>query len=509
MRPCGGLTARSRNNPEPFVSICLVRKLDLAGLSRYKSLFEMKDFVFARKPWVLPAAAAITAVLALAVWLSRGTDKPLARRVPGTDNAPGSGGTNAGNPVLLGKVSFGEGQPAASLQGEWPQFRGPNLDGISPENTPLARSWGPGEPKEMWAVALGEGYAGPAVSKGRVYLMDYDQEKRQDALRCLSLEDGREIWRFAYPIRVKRNHGMSRTVPVVAGNLVAAMGPKCHVVCLDSGTGQLRWGIDLVQEYGATIPQWYAGQCPIIENGNLLLAPGGPQALVLCVEAHSGKPVWKTPNPREWNMTHASLTPMVAGGERMYIYCADKGVVGVSASDGELLWETTEWKISIATVASPVVAGDGLIFFSGGYNAGSLMMRVAKENGAFTATPVFRLPPEVFGATQQTPILYQGHIYGVRPDGKFVCLDLEGKVAWVGENSDQYGLGACTMGDGLVFAVNDTGLLRLIEASPARYNVLSKAQVLNGREAWGPIALAGGRLLARDLTRMVCLKVSK
>lgn len=469
----------------------------------------MKGFVFLRKPYVLPAATAFAAVVLLTFWFTRGTHKPLEVRVPGTDNAPGAGGSTTSNPVLAGTLTVGQGQVAQRLSGEWPQFRGPNLNGISPESTPLARSWAAGDPRELWSVNLGEGYAGPAVSGGRVYLMDYDQEKRQDALRCFSLEDGREIWRFAYPMRVKRNHGMSRTVPTVSSNLVIAMGPKCHVVCLDASTGALRWGTDLVQEHGATVPQWYAGQCPFVEEGKVVLAPGGPEALLLALELASGKPVWRTPNTNEWLMTHASIVPMVVGGQRMLVYCADKGVVGVAAEDGKLLWQTTEWKISIATVASPLNVGDGLLFFSGGYNAGSLMMQVSREADAFVTKTLFKLPPEVFGATQQTPIFYQDHIYGVRPDGKFVCLSKEGKVAWVGENSHNYGLGAYTMGDGLIFAVNDPGLLRLIEATPAKYNVLGQAQVLKGREAWGPMALTGGRLLARDLTRLVCLQVSK
>src|SRR6185369_826830 len=115
----------------------------------------------------------------------------------------------------------------------------------------IARSWGAGEPRELWGIDLGEGYAGAAVLKGRVYVMDYDQQHRQDVLRSLSLADGQEIWRFSYPVSVKRNHGMSRTTPALTDNLLVAIGPKCHVVCLDPESGQLRWGLDLVRQYGA------------------------------------------------------------------------------------------------------------------------------------------------------------------------------------------------------------------------------------------------------------------
>ena len=170
---------------------------------------------------------------AFVLWIERGANKPLTLRVPGTDQAPGSELGGNANPVLAGKLVRSDGQPA-TLPGAWPQFRGPNRDVISPETVSLARAWQPPEPRELWAIDVGEGYAGAAVLNGRVYLMDYVRESKQDALRCLSLADGREIWRYAYPLSVKRNHGMSRTVPAVTDKLVVAMDPKCHVVCLDS-----------------------------------------------------------------------------------------------------------------------------------------------------------------------------------------------------------------------------------------------------------------------------------
>jgi len=469
----------------------------------------MKAAGFLKSPWAKPVAVALLAAALFTAWMLKDSGKPLSLRVPGTDKAPDSGlGTNA-NAVLAGKLIRGGGVPGTNLPGAWPQFRGPNLDSISPEQTRLLRAWQVGEPRELWGVDVGEGYAGASVWNGRVYLMDYDREKKQDALRCLSLADGSEIWRFAYPVNVKRNHGMSRTVPTVAGNRVVAMGPKCHVVCVDASSGELRWGMDLVQEHGTTVPQWYAGQAPLIEGEQVVLAPGGPDALVMAVQLSTGQPIWRTPNPRGWKMTHSSLTPMEFAGERFYVYCADKGVVGVSAKDGRLLWETTEWKISIATVPSPVVVEGGRIFLSGGYNAGSVMLQLRKEGDRIVPGVAYRLGPEVFGATQHTPIVYENHVYGVRPDGKFVCLTLEGKTVWVSETGQQFGLGPFLMADGLIFAVNDSGLLRLIEATPARYHLLGQAQVLKGRESWGPLALAGGRLLARDFTRLVCLEVAQ
>jgi outer membrane protein assembly factor BamB len=452
------------------------------------------------------AALGLAAVAGVALLLFRESDKPLELRVPGTDHAPTAEGGAQANPVLAGKLIPGEGQ-ASDLPGSWPAFRGAGRDGISTDAFPLFKTWPATGPREIWGVDVGEGYAGPAIFQGRVYLMDYDREKRQDALRCLSLADGREIWRFAYPVSVKRNHGMSRTVPSVSERVTIAMGPKCHVLAVETKTGALKWGLDLVKEYGVTVPQWYAGQCPLIDEDRVILGTGGPDTLLIALQAESGQVLWKTPNPRGWKMTHSSVVAAEFEGERIYIYCANNGVVGVSAKTGELLWETPEWKISIATVPSPVVLPEGRIFLSGGYNAGSLMLQMKKVADKFEVLPKYRLEPEVFGATQQSPILLQNHIFGVRPDGKFVCLDLEGKVVWTSESGQQYGLGPFMAADGVFFAVNDSGLLRLVAADVTRYRLLGQAQVLKGRESWAPLALAGGRLIVRDTTRMICLEV--
>jgi outer membrane protein assembly factor BamB len=455
----------------------------------------------------VPTGVAVVATIVLAVWFSRRVEDELKLRIPGTDHPPGVDAAAVLNPVRGGSVVKGEGR-AADLPGAWPGFRGTGLTGVGVEPTKLARSWGAGGPGELWSVAAGEGYGGAAVQAGRVYLMDYDQARRQSVLRCLSLADGREIWRYEYAISVKRNHGMSRTVPTVAGPYVVAMDPKCNVLCVDRESGELRWGLNLVREFGASVPPWYTGQCPLVEGDTVILAPGGNDALLIAVELATGKTIWKSPNPRGWKMTHASVTPLDFGGRRILVYCGSGGVAGVDARDGKVLWETTDWKISIATVPSPLPLPDGKIFLSGGYNAGSLMLQLAERDGGVGVKTLFRLPPEVFGATQHSPVFLDGYIYGIRANGHFVCLDPTGKVRWSSGAGAQFGLGPFLIADGLIFALNDTGWLSLMELSAEKYAPLAKARVLQGRESWGPMALAGGRLIVRDLTRVVCLDVA-
>lgn len=454
----------------------------------------------------LPLLVGIVALVTLAWWWLGGTGEGLKLRIPGTDAAPGNE-TGGANPVLAGKLIPGPGQPA-DLPGDWPQFRGPDRNGISPESANLSRDWTTAPPREVWALEVGEGYAGVAIRAGRVYLLDYDREAKESALRCLSLGDGKEIWRFSYPLTIKRNHGMTRTVPVVTDKFVVALDSKCNVLCLDAVSGELKWSVSLVREFGATIPEWYAGQCPLVDGDKVILAPGGKDALLLAVDLATGKPLWQSPNPRGWKMTHSSIMPVDFAGRRLYVYCASGGVVGVDANDGTRLWETSDWKIGIATVPSPLPLPEGKIFFTGGYTAGSLMLQLQEENGKLSLKTLFKLTAKVFGATQHTPIFKDGHLYGVREDGRFVCLGLDGKVVWDSGPGEKFGLGSFLVSGNLVFALNDSGKLRLIEASPARFNLLAEAQVLQGRESWGPMALAGNRLIARDLTRLVCLDVS-
>jgi outer membrane protein assembly factor BamB len=451
---------------------------------------------------IFPATVFIFGLFVFHWWLVG--EAPESRlRLPGTDRV------SAGVSTLREGLEFGHWQQGTGtpspLPGCWPQFRGENHDNVIRSAVPLVREWRNSEPDILWKIELGEGYAAPVVYGGCVYILDYDQEKREDALRCLSLEDGAEIWRYAYPVNVKRNHGMSRTMPAVDENYVVALGPKCHVICLERKTGRLLWGLDLARDYGATVPQWYAGQCPLLADGKTVLAPGGKE-LLIAVDCASGKVVWKTENPGGWEMTHASILPIEFSGRKMLVYAATGGVAGVSPEDGKILWQSAAWKGRVI-VPTPVDLGEGKLFFSGGYNLGSVMLQLREEKGNFVAEETARLAPEVFAAEQQTPVFYNNHIYGtsygVRPKGQLLCLDMAGKVQW--QSGETFGLGPFIIADGVIYILDDFGNLSTVEATPSAYRKISGCRILEGHDSWGPLVLVEGRLLARDLTRMVCV----
>jgi len=463
----------------------------------------MKAFVAVR---MIPVGLAIVGAVSLCVLFGGDPAAGLTERLPAAD-ITSQILVDANEAIeLRGELVRFDGVPS-DLPGAWPRFRGANFDAISSGKTALARTWRTDGPKVLWSIEVGEGYAGAAILAGRVYVLDYDRQNQADAIRCLSLEDGEEIWRYSYPVKVKRFHGMSRTVPAVTEKYIVTLGPKCHVTCLDSVTGEFRWMLDLVKDFKAKVPPWYAGQCPLIDDGRVIIAVGG-DTLMIAVDCETGDIKWQSPNPHAWVMTHSSIMPTDFAGAHMYVYCASGAVVGVSAEDGSILWETTDWKIRVANVPSPVVVGDGLIFLSGGYNAGSMMLQLTRENGTISAQPVFRLEPEVFGSEQHTPIFYDGYIYGIRPDKQLTCLDLNGQVVWTSTSAHKFGLGPYIIANGLIYVMNDSGVLTLAEANPAGYVQRASAKVLDGPDSWGPMAIASGRLILRDLNRMICLDVT-
>jgi len=392
---------------------------------------------------------------------------------------------------------------AANVSGSaiWDAFRGPGRMNISSES--LARGFPASGPRRLWQINLGEGHAGAAVYKGRVYILDYNVGARRDELRCLDLSTGKQLWSEGYAVDIKSNHGISRTIPATDGKHVVSIGPMGQVMCCDANSGKRLWLKDLVKEYGTVIPTWYGGQCPLIENNNAIIAPGG-KALMIAVHLPTGKVTWSTPNPRGWQMTHSSIMPVQFAGKRIYVYPASGGVAGVNAADGKLLWSTSEWTVNTANVPTPVPLGsDGRIFVCGGYNSGAAILQMGA--GGTSVSVAKRIRPTVFQSHQQTPILYQGHLYGVRVPADLVCLDLNGSVVWASGPTARFGLGPYVMANGLLYVLSDTGEMTIVEPNASAYKPLAKAKVVPGPDAWAPIAIADGKLLCRDRTTMVCL----
>jgi outer membrane protein assembly factor BamB len=450
----------------------------------------------------------------------------ISERMPGADKRPKL--VERPDSVIIGQFFDTLGHFDEMVPGEWPRFRGANFDNINRDTTPLAESWDSAGPPVIWKVSLGEGYSGPAVKNGRVYLLDYNERRKADVLRCFSLKSGTELWRRWYYIDLKRNHGYSRTVPAVTDKYLVTIGPRSHVMCLDPLTGKLFWTIDLEKQYGIRgkekgriTPDFYTGQCPLIDNDIAVLAPGG-KALMIGVECSTGKILWKTQNPDSLRMSHGSIMPMVIHGKRMYIYNAIGGVCGVSAEGadmGKLLWKTLDWSPA-TTAASPLLLDNNEIAVFGSYGAGGARIRINYDGTSFSAQMIEKhKAPDGMSSDQQTPVMTEGFIRTLMPENagalkkQLVCYSESDllKPVWTSGKDYRFGrgLGPYMVSGNMLFLLDDDANLFLYKLEGPNASLVSKCRVIEGIEAWGPMAIAGKYLIMRDSRNLICLDIGK
>jgi outer membrane protein assembly factor BamB len=376
---------------------------------------------------IITAFAVLVFTVLFSWWIFAVPSYNNVERIPGMDNRPPV--KPMSDSVVIGQYFDSLAQFDTMALGSWPRFRGADFDNINKDQTPIAERWDSSGPPVVWKATLGEGYSGPVVLNGRVYLLDYNEKRKADMLRCFSLKTGTELWRRWYNVELKRNHGYSRTIPAVTDKYIVTIGPRSHVMCLDPLTGRLLWKIDLEKEYGIrtnqkgrVTPDFYSGQCPLIDNGIAVLAPG-VKALMIGVNCETGKVIWQTPNPDSLKMSHGSIIPMIIGGKRMYVYNAVGGVCGISAEGddtGALLWKTLEWSPA-TTAASPVYLGNNEIAVFGSYGAGGARIRISKTaNGYEASVTEQHKATEGIASDQQTPVLLGDFI--CRTSQKTACM---------------------------------------------------------------------------------------
>ena len=459
---------------------------------------------------------AFTGLLSMVFWLTVNPTEHIVVSQPGMDNR---GSDSIDEEVNIGSLftRFSANTPAFSEV--WPAFRGANRDNIATTAFRLKSSLDESALPVVWKVHLGEGHAGAAIYKGQVFVLDYVEEQRTDMLRCFALNTGEELWQRGYKVRIKRNHGMSRTVPAVTDDYVLTIGPRCHVMCVSRSTGDFLWGIDIEKEYLNETPLWYTGQCPLIDNGKAIIATGG-KSLLVGVDCATGTKLWETPNDDGWQMSHSSVMTYTFGGKKMYIYAAIGGVAGISAEgsdEGKILWKTTLFNHSVVA-PSALCLPDGTIFLTAGYGAGSTVLKLSEKSGTFTVRLVDKyLPREGLASEQQTPVYWNGHVFGVMPKeggiyrNQFVCVHPSNfrKMVWTSGKEKRYGLGPYFIADGKFFLLNDDATLTIMRPSIKEFIELDEVKLFEGADAWAPLATADGYLILRDSETMICLDMNQ
>ncbi len=400
----------------------------------------------------------------------------------------------------------------------WPQFRGPGADNVRRGGPALIDDLSDIETRVRWRLKLGEGHAGAAVRDGRVYILDYDEDRRADVLRCFNFHDGTEFWRTGYPVSMKRNHGYSRTVPTVTDDVVVTIGPRCHVLACDTETGRPLWTRDLVAEFATDEPLWYTAQCPLVDGDTVVLAPAGESVLMAGVSLRTGETKWTAPNPQGWRMSHSSVILATFHDTRQYIYAAMGGVVAVSAepdSEGTVLWSTGAWNNRVVAPC-PVALDSNRLLLTSGHGAGGRILRLERSGDQWSAHEDQRFAPSELASEQQTPILWNNRLFTVLPkDGgahrtELVSATTEGEIGWTSGDEHRFGLGPYVLADKKIFIINDNGRLSVYDMTkPTTPEFRDSTEILPGPEAWGPIAVAHGHLIARDNQRMVCIDLRK
>ncbi len=389
------------------------------------------------------------------------------------------------------------------LGADWPQFMGPHGDGATSDNG-LLRAWSSSGPKVNWTSEIGGGYGGAAICNSKVYMVDRPNQN-EDVVRRFDLETGKKEWSFRYDAPGPISHDGSRGTPAVTDRMVYTIGPFGHLHCLDRENGKLVWRKNLLVDYGAHLPRWAVAQSPLPYGEWIIISPQSDSVGVVALDRVSGAERWRSPPVGP--LAYVSPRLVKIGGIDQVIVASPKGVTAVAAADGQLLWEYEHpCKIPIPNVS---VLGDGRLFVTGGYNSGSAIVQVTLEGGQWRTREIARI--HEMGGHCHPALVYKEHLYilcntNERNDG-MVCFDFNGKVVWQ-TRRDPYLCkgGSILTGDGLMYVMDGRGgELHIVEPSPDGFKSLDKAKLLSGKEIWGPLALADGRLVIRDQTHLKCI----
>ena len=414
----------------------------------------------------------------------------------------------------------------ALLANDWPQYMGPNRDGISTE-TNLAIDWSESGPTVAWTQDIGTGFAGVAIKDDMVYLLDrIDGEK--DAMRCFDLNSGEELWRYENNDPGTYDFNGSRATPAVAGDHVYAVGAMGMVYAVDIKTGKAVWKRSFVDDFEAERPIWAFSQSPLVYKDLVIVAPLSKNAGVVAYKRDSGEIAWKTDRLCAY-AGYASPSLVTIDGVEQIIQVTptenkeyydlargapafDKGgVYGIEPATGKILWNYTGFRCLIS-ITPVTVIGDGRFFITGGYDSSPTMIRVSKAGDDWAIEELFAksdVKVQIHPA-----LLYEDHLYMNGNDNNnkdgLICMNLEGEVLWRTRRKPNFGRSGLMIADKKIFMIDDkTGDLCVIDPKPAEYTEVARHTLLNKPQIWAPLALSNGKMIIRDQKQMKCLNLLK
>lgn len=405
--------------------------------------------------------------------------------------------------------------------GDWPQWRGTLRDGIT-SMPDLLRDWPDDGPPRKWKKPGGDGYSSFAVTGGKVFTMLPDDDK--EAVVCWDLATGNERWRHKYDPGRGFDYGGPRATPTIHQGKLYTVSAAGRLMCLGIEDGQVVWQRDLVQEYGAQPPRWGFAFSPLIEGDRVYVPPlGSRQAAPLAFHKDSGEPalVATIRDPSGYSSPVAATI----GGVRQIVYFTGNRVFGMTAAEGQLVWEYL-WGTSFeVNAATPIVvaakSGEkeiAYVFISSGYDKGSALVRVVRDpGGAFAAQAVYETGD--LGCHFASPVRYKDHLYALDEKRDLTCFHLRtGKVVWRFERDETkedqelrqrgYKKGSLIRVDDVLVVLGEDGKLALVEATPTAYREIAACRPFRSR-CWVAPVVAEGMLLMRDQRQVFALDVRK
>jgi outer membrane protein assembly factor BamB len=384
---------------------------------------------------------------------------------------------------------------------DWPQWRGPNRDGLSGE-TGLLKQWPDGGPPLAWtADGIGQGYSAPAVAGGRIYLMGEDAQS--SFVHALDAKGGRIVW--STPVgKVGGNYEGPRSTPTVDGDRVYALGQWGDLVCLSAADGTEVWRTNLVDDFQGQMGDWQYTESPLVDGDRVVVTPGGPQGAMLALDKSDGKPLWRSKGFTD-QAQYSSIVNATIGGRPTYLQLTQKSLVGINPENGSVIWRADR-PGQTAVIPTPVYADDH-VFVTSGYGVGGDLFKISQRGGKFTAQRVYHkndLDVHVGGV-----VLLDGHVYGTTDPGTLTCFELlSGKERWADEGP---GKGATAYADGHLYVRNEgtPGDVTLVEATPKGYveKGFLKQPRGSGKNTWPPPVIADGKLYLRDQDMLFCYDI--
>lgn len=423
---------------------------------------------------------------------------------------------NRRNYFQTAALSFSLLLPIAVRAEDWPQWRGPNRDGVWNE-TGIMESFPSGGLKISWRAPVGRGWSSPVVAHGRVYVTDVKlaDRKARERVLCLNEANGKLLWSHTYAVNYPDwafdpNAGGPRATPIIRDGKLFTLGALGHLFCLDAAKGVVVWEKSLAKEYEV---KEFTGitASPLIEDGLLILyLCGKPAACVVAFDKNSGKEAWRALDD---SFTYSSPIILTAGGRKQLIVWTQEAVTSLDPATGHTWWREQLRTPGDMAVSTPVFSNQRLLI-------GGLMLKLdADKPAAAVLWPETRIVAKRVLSNTSTALLQGEYVFSAKISGELVCLEAAtGKQVWqtntVTELKNGSSIHLTPCGEA-VFLFTDQGNLIRAQVTPQGYREISRVQLLEptspfgGRKcAWTPPAYANRHVFARNDKELVCASLA-